>query len=134
MSAPPTPPGWVQWPANLPRCAASWSEKTEDPRIHTEMDVGRGKTRRRSTGIKRKIQVTMNAPGSGTPGGTAQDIRTFYEGPSPGGTDGGYHFFKFTSPLDNQEHYYRFAKDGAPQFSPDGPLNWTVAMVWEEYD
>ena len=140
LPEPTNPPGWVTWGNNLPTCTASWNEQSEDPRIRTEMDVGRPKTRRRYTGIMRKVNVTMNLSmtfntASSGVANQVELLRDFFESPGDpvnhnGGTDGGYHFFKFTSPIDGQEHYYRFVS--APAFSSNGPVAFTATMEWEE--
>lgn len=139
LPEPVNPPGWVEWPNNLPKCATSWSEQSEDPRIRTEMDVGQPKTRRRYTGIMRKVNVTMEISLiADTAGGAVNQLvllRDFFESPGDpvnhnGSTDAGYHFFKFTSPVDGLDHYYRFVS--APAFSNNGPVAFTATMEWEE--
>lgn len=133
---PPQPPGWVPWPSDLPECANTWSETTQDPRVRTSMEVGRPKTRRRYTGIMRKVNVTMIL--SNNEGGINEKVislRSFYEGSGDGaahigGCDAGYIYFRFRSPVDDVEHYYRFVTP--PVFTNNGPLSFTVSMEWEE--
>jgi len=131
------PPGWVIWPANLPRCATAWAESPIDPRIRTTMDAGREKTRRRATGLQRKIAVSfvlLNNDG----GANEQFIamRDFFEVTGDtvthqGGTNGGQSWFLFQSPVDELFHFYRFITP--PNFANTGPLSFKVTMEWEEY-
>lgn len=150
LAEPPTPPGWVGWPIGLPTCAESWGEQSVDPRIRTDMDVGRPKTRRRYTGIMRKISLTLNLGNweiiqdplyPTDPKKTITqckdliNLRDFFESPGDvanhnGGTDGGYHFFKFTSPTDGRVHFYRFLSP--PQISNTGAMSFSAKMEWEE--
>jgi len=131
------PPGWVVWPTNLPRCATSWGEVPVDPRVRTSMDVGRAKTRRRTTKLERRIKVTFNLHGNGSgPNNEMIALRTFFETPGnttthQGGTDGGYSWFLFQSPVDKQFHFYRFVSP--PQFANDGPMAFIGTMEWEEF-
>lgn len=134
---PDDPPGWVVWPNSLPTCVSSWSEAPLDPRIRSKMDVGREKTRRRFTGILRNIEVGFIL--ANNDGGVHEQVtafRLFFEGPGDsashtGGTDGGYHWFLFESPVDQSLHFYRFIKP--PSFTNQGPLIFSAKMTWEEY-
>lgn len=101
------------------------------------MDAGRPKTRRRYTGIMRKVKVTMMLANNKDGGANEKAIalRTFYEGAgdgvaNTGGCDGGYLYFKFVSPLDGVRHFYRFTKP--PEITNTGPLNFISTMEWEE--
>lgn len=138
LEEPPIPPGWVYWPNNCPKCPDKWEEISVDMRIRTSMAVGRPKTRRRNTGVMRKIAVSFvlrNTNAANKSNSQFIAMRTFYEsvgngGTHLGGTDGGYRFFKFTNPADRIEHYYRFLSP--PVLSNDGPLLFRATMEWEE--
>lgn len=132
-------PGWVYWPANLPTCPDGWSLQPVDPRIHSTMDVGRAKTRRRNTGRQRHIAASFKLSNNdGGPHEKFNDLLAFFEAAGnttthQGGTDGGYHWFLFKSPTDDEYHFYRFLKDQAPKMTSSGPLTFQATMEWEEY-
>ena len=124
------PPGWVQWPEALPDCTTRFDEQSVDLRVRTEMEVGPPKTRRRYTSPMRRISCSMVIEKLYVP-----TLRSFYEGSGEssnhvGGTEGGYRFFNFKSPLDNEVHYYRFLTP--PKLTNAGPLHCNVSMEWEE--
>lgn len=46
------------WPADLPDCPQTWEEEPVDVLIHTDVDIGPQKVRRRFTGGITRVRVT----------------------------------------------------------------------------
>jgi len=91
----------VAWPSHLPSCPASWREQDNPDMVVTEVDVGEPLVRRRSSILRRNVEVewTMNAE-------LYQQFLEFYETTCASGVND----FPFPNPITKAVNNYRFTE------------------------
>lgn len=101
----------VAWPNSLPDCAQTWREQDEPDMVQSEVDVGAPKVRRRSSILRRNIEVSWTLPAS-----TYQQFMEFYE------TDclQGVNDFPFAHPITKAVNTYRFTEAPTASFIGGG--------------
>lgn len=109
------------WPAALPDCAQTWTERDRPSTIRTDMDTGPPKVRRRFTAVMREATVGMIIASD-----QYEALRDFYEIECGEGTV----FHTFRHPWSNVVTRFRFVQP--PEFSNEGALAINVSMVWEQ--
>jgi len=112
----------VPWPADLPQCAASWSETQRDPNVRTPMETGPPKVRRRYTAPMYEFAVGMVLEWT-----QFQLLRDFYDIDCAAGVNS----HTFVHPYLQAEQTFRFM--APPEITSSGPLAVSVSMRWEQF-
>jgi hypothetical protein len=110
----------IDWPAGLPDCAGTYSEKAEPVTVRTNVEEGPAKVRRRFTQRVVRAQVGMQMHIN------QYDILDdfFYIQ-----LNGGVGRFNFKHPWTGVASVWRMIE--SPDFSDMGPMAVQVTMVWE---
>lgn len=115
-----TAPILVPWPASLPACCDSYTEKAEPVTVRTNVAEGPAKVRRRFT-----LRVVRGQVGMHLTIAQRNTLDSFFYVD----LDGGVGRFEFRHPWLDVIKQWRMVE--APDFSNDGPIGVAATMVWE---
>jgi len=110
----------IPWPASLPACAETYSEKAEPVTVRTNVAEGPAKVRRRFTlrVVRGQVGMTVRIDQRNT-------LDSFFYTDLNAGVER----FIFRHPWLGVDKEWRMVE--APDFSNVGPLGVAVTMIWE---